>query len=59
MTYIFNTFEDIYDQTLNKERQKFINHTYVHSGSITNVFNVISKYTATEDAHGTPKIDDK
>ena len=31
MTYLFNTFGGIYDQTINEERYKAINHTYIHS----------------------------
>ena len=56
MNYIIDTFGNISDQTLNEERQKVINHTYVHSVSIPDVFNVISKYTEMTDAHGTPEM---
>ena len=59
MTYIFNTFGEISDQKLNEEHQKVINHTCIHSGSMANVFNVISKYTAMTDSHGTPKTNEQ
>ena len=58
MTYLFDSFGDISDQNINKERQKFINHTYVHSDSIANFFNFISKYTTMVDASGTPETDE-
>ena len=59
MTYLFDTFGNIYDQTLNEERQKVTNHTYINSDSIENFFNVISKYTAMAEEHGTPKTNEQ
>ena len=42
-------------QKLNEQRQKPINHTYVRSDPITNIFSVINQYYAMSKANGTPE----
>ena len=59
MTCLSDAFGNITDQNLNEERQKLVNHTYVHSDFIANVFNVISNYTTMLDAHGTTETNEQ
>ena len=55
MEYLFATYGNISDQSLNEIIQKTINHTYVHSNPISNVFNIIHKYAITEEYRVTPE----
>jgi len=59
MDYLFGTYGNISDQKLNETRQRTINHTYVHSDPIANVFNLINKYAAMAQAQGTPETSDQ
>ena len=42
--YRFATYGNTSNQSLNDMQQSFINHAYIHTDPIANVFNVIHKY---------------
>ena len=54
-TYLFETFGNITDMSLAEARNKAVSHTYVHSDSINNVFDMVDAYADMAEAHGTPE----
>ena len=56
MEYLSATYGIISDQYLNDMCQTTINHMYVHTDLIVNVFNVIHKYAMMEESQGNPEI---
>ena len=54
-TYLFHTFGNITDMSLAEARNNAVSHTYVHSDSINNVFDLIDEYADMAEAHGTPE----
>ena len=53
--YLFHTFGNITDMSLAEARNNAVSHTYVHSDSINNVFDLIDEYADMAEAHGTPE----
>ena len=53
--YLFETYGNITNFSLNEARQATIAHTYVHSDSVSNVFDLIDEYAEMADAHNTPE----
>ena len=54
-TYLFDTFGNITDMSLAEARNNAVSHTYVHSDSINNVFDMVDEYADMAEAHGTPE----
>ena len=57
MSYLFGTYKNLHDQSLNEAHQKMISQIYVHSDTIANVFNTTCNYVVISTSQGTPKID--
>ena len=53
--YLFDTYGNITNFSLNEARQSTIAHTYVHSDSISNVFDLVDEYAEMADANNTPE----
>ena len=53
--YLFDTYGNITNFSLNEARQSTIAHTYVHSDSISNVFDIVDEYAEMADANNTPE----
>ena len=45
MEYLFVTYRNTSEKSLNRMRQSTINHTYIHTDTISNAFNIFHKYS--------------
>ena len=55
LQYLFDTYGNITDQKIAEERQRVMQHKYVHDDPIANVFSAITAYANMAEAHGTPE----
>ena len=59
LQYLFDTYGNITDQKIAEERQRVMQHKYVHDDPIANVFSAITTYANMAEGHGTPETNEQ